>query len=115
MDSKDTKLMLRTGTINVVKFTDTLVIYESTCRGCTYEASTAFTIKDSLDIVKLLTVATVDNNSPDIDGGNINKNLILVPVKTGSTFLKMYKFWKGVPSNMSDSLPFTPYKIEILN
>ena len=77
---------------------DTLVIYESTCRGCAYESSTAFAIKDSFDIVKLLTVETQDNNSQDMAGGNVSKNLILVPVKTGKTVLKMYKFWKGVPS-----------------
>ena len=115
VDSKETKVMLRTDTINVVKLTDTLVIYESTCRGCAYESSTAFAIKDSLEIVKLLTVETIDNNPANIAGGNISKNLILVPVKTGSTIVKMYKFWKGVPSSMNDSLTFTPYKIEIRN
>jgi hypothetical protein len=111
----NSKVSLRTDTVNVVKLTDTLVIFESTCRGCAYEASTAFAIKDSLDIVKLSVVETSDNNSPDMAGGRISKNLILVPVKTGSTILKMYKFWKGVPSNMNDSLPFTPYTIEVRN
>ena len=115
VDSKETIVMLRADTINVVKLTDTLVIYESTCRGCAYEASTAFAIKDSLEILKLLTVETVDNNSPDMNGGSISKNLILMPVKTGSTILKMYKFWQGIPSTMTDSLPFTAYKIEVKN
>ena len=115
VDSKETIVMLRADTINVVKLTDTLVIYESTCRGCAYEASTAFAIKDSLEILKLLTVETVDNNSPDMNGGSISKNLILMPVKTGSTILKMYKFWQGIPSTMNDSLPFTAYKIEVKN
>ena len=54
----DSKIALRTDTINVVKLTDTLVINESTCRGCAYENSTAFAIKDSLDLVQLLTVET---------------------------------------------------------
>ncbi len=115
VESKETKVMLRADTINVVKLTDTLVIYESTCRGCAYESSTAFAVKDSLDMVKLLTVETVDNSSPDMAGGSISKNLILVPVKAGSTIVKMYKFWKGVPSSINDSLPFTSYKIEIRN
>ncbi len=112
---KDTKVLLRTDTLNVVKLGDTLIIYESTCRGCAYESSTAFAIKDSFDIVKLLTVETSDNNSPDMNGGSISKNLILVPAKTGKTIFKMYKFWKGVPSDMNDSLPFTPYQIEVRN
>lgn len=115
IESKETKVMLRADTINIVRLTDTLVIYESTCRGCAYESSTAFAIKDSLEMVKLLTVETIDNNPANIAGGNISKNLILVPVKTGSTIVKMYKFWKGVPSSMNDSLTFTPYKIEIRN
>ncbi len=115
VESKETKVMLRADTINSVKLSDTLVIYESTCRGCAYEASTAFAIKDSLELVKLLTVETVDNSSPDMAGGSISKNLILVPVKAGSTIVKMYKFWKGVPSSINDSLPFTSYKIEIRN
>ena len=114
-EQKDTKVSLRTDTLNVVKLGDTLVIYESTCRGCAYESSTAFAIKDSFDIVKLLRVETTDNNSPDMAGGSISKNLILVPAKSGMTTLKMYKFWKGVPSSMNDSLPFTPYQIEVRN
>ena len=112
---KDTKISLRTDTINVVKLTDTLIIYESTCRGCAYETSTAFAIKDSFDIVKLLNVETSDNNSPEMNGGSISKNLILVPAKTGKTILKMYKFWEGIPSDMNDSLPFIPYQIEVRN
>ena len=111
----DSKIALRTDTINVVKLTDTLVINESTCRGRAYENSTAFAIKDSLDLIKLLTVETSDNNSPDMAGGNISKRLILVLVKTGATTLKMYKFWKGIPATMTDSIPFTPYVIEVRN
>jgi hypothetical protein len=108
-------IKLRTDTLNVVTLTDTLVIYESTCRGCAYENSTAFAIKDSLDVVKLLTVETIDNNPDGMAGGNVSKHLIIVPVKAGSTTIKMYRFWEGVPSTMSDSLPFTPYSIEVRN
>ncbi|MBK7561630.1 MAG: hypothetical protein IPI68_08945 [Chitinophagaceae bacterium] len=61
-DIKDTKIALRADTVNVVKLTDTLVINESTCRGCAYENSTAFAIKDSLNVIKLLTVETSDTN-----------------------------------------------------
>ena len=111
---KDTKVMLRTDTTNVVKLSDTLVIYESTCRGCAYEQSTHFEINDSLQIIKLLDVITTDNNSPDVDGGSISKDLILVPVKTGSTSFKLYKFWEK-DTKPEDSARFTTYKIEVQN
>jgi hypothetical protein len=112
---KDNRISLRSDTLNVVKLTDTLVIYESTCRGCAYENSTAFVIKDSLDLVKLLTVETMDNSPAGMAGGSVSKHLIIVPVKTGSTTIKMYRFWEGVPVEMNDSLPFTPYQIEVRN
>ena len=114
-EQKNTKVSLRTDTLNVVKLGDTLIIYENTCRGCAYESSTGFAIKDSFDMVKLVAVETHDNNSTDMAGGSVSKNLILVPARTGKTILKMYKFWQGVPSDMNDSLPFTPYQIEIRN
>lgn len=112
---KDYRIYLRSDTLNLVKMTDTLVIAESTCRGCAVESSTAFAIKDSLDIIKLHTIETQDDNPEGMSGGNINKLLVLVPVKTGYTTIKMYKFWKGAPSAINDSFPFTPYKIEVQN
>ncbi len=111
---KETKVMLRTDTINIVKLTDTLIIYESTCRGCAYEKSTHFGINDSLDIIKLLNVITTDNNPADMDGGNISKDLILVPVKTGSTTIKLYKFWE-TDTPPEDSARFSTYKIDVRN
>jgi hypothetical protein len=112
---EDKRISLRSDTVNVVKLTDTLVIYESTCRGCAYESSTAFAVKDSMNILKLLSVHSSDNNSPGMDGGNVGRQLIIVPTKAGSTVMKMYKFWEGVPSNMSDSIPYTEaYQIEVI-
>ncbi|MBK8311990.1 MAG: hypothetical protein IPL04_14870 [Chitinophagaceae bacterium] len=55
--------------------TDTLVIYESTCRGCAFEGSTNFEISDSLGIIKLYDIITEDNNPSDMDGGSISKTL----------------------------------------
>ena len=112
---KDNRIYLQSDTLNVVKMTDTMVIAESTCRGCAYESSTAFAIKDSLQIVKFDGVETHDNNPEGMSGGNISKLLVLVPIKTGTTTIKMYKFWKGIPSEMNDSFPFTAYKIELRN
>lgn len=112
---KNNRISLRNDTLNVVKLTDTLVIYESTCRGCAYENSTAFVIKDSLDIVKLLTVETMDNSPAGMAGGSVSKDLIIIPIKAGTTTIKMYRFWEGVPVEMNDSLPFTPYQIEVRN
>jgi hypothetical protein len=111
---KDNKLSLNSDTLNVVKLTDTLVIYESTCRGCAYESSTHFSLVDSLDLIKLDKIVTVDNNSSEMSGGNISKQLILVPVKTGSTILKLYKFWDQ-KETAKDSANVVSYKIEIKN
>ena len=114
-EKKDTQVYLQKDIVNVVKLSDTLVIAESTCRGCAYESSTAFAIKDSLQIVKFDGVETHDTNPEGMSGGNISKLLVLVPIKTGNTNIKMYKFWKGVPSEINDSFPFTHYKIEVRN
>jgi hypothetical protein len=109
---KDSKVMLYTDTINVVKLSDTLVIYESTCRGCKFEQSTLFDISDSLGIIKLLNVVTTDNNPPAMNGGSVSKDLILVPQKTGSTRFRLYKFW-GTETAAKDSAMFTTYAVEV--
>ena len=111
-DVVDKRIPLRTDTINVVKLSDTLVIYESTCRGCAYEASTNFSISDSMNMIRLINVITTDNNSPEMDGGSISKKLVLVPVKTGTTNIKLYKFWQ-MERTAKDSALFTSYKIEV--
>ena len=108
----DNKISLKTDTINIVKLADTLVIYESTCRGCAYEGSTNFGISDSMNIIKLADIVTTDNSSPNMTGGSISKDLILVPKKTGTTIIKLYKFWRH-EKTAEDSARFTSYKIEV--
>lgn len=109
---KDNRIALQTDTLNVVKLTDTLVIYQATCRGCAYERSTNFAISDSMNIIKLEDVITTDNSPDDMDGGSISKDLILVPVKPGITIMKLYKFWT-MEKSAKDSARFTTYKIEV--
>ena len=111
-DVIDNKIALRTDTINIVKLTDTLVIYENTCHGCAYERSTNFAISDSMNIIKLTGVITTDNNSPDMNGGSVSKDLILVPVKPGITIIKLYKFLSQ-EKTAEDSARFASYKIEV--
>ncbi len=111
---KDTRISLRSDTVNVVRLTDTLVIYESTCRGCAYEGSTHFAVTDSMNIIQLDKVITTDNSSPDMAGGSISKDLVLVPVKTGTTTIRLYKFWSQQTS-AKDSLNFKLYTIKVLN
>ena len=108
----DNRVALRTDTLNIVKLTDTLVIYESTCRGCAYERSTNFAISDSMDLIKLADIVTTDNSPADMDGGSISKDLVLVPQKTGITNMKLYKFWSQ-ERTAKDSARFTLYKIEV--
>ena len=114
VQKKDTKVSLRTDTLNVVKISDTLVIYESTCRGCAYEASTSFEIKDSLDIIKLQAIITTDNSPADMAGGSISKDIVLLPVKTGTTSIKLFKYW-GPETKAKDSTRYTSYSIEVQN
>lgn len=108
----DNRIALRTDTLNTVKLTDTLVIYENTCRGCAYESSTSFAISDSMDIIKLADIVTTDNSPADMDGGSISKDLVLIPQKTGITKMKLYKFWKQ-EKTAEDSARFTTYTIEV--
>ena len=110
----DNRIALHTDTLNVVKLADTLVIYESTCRGCAFEGSTSFEISDSLGIIKLYDIITEDNNPSDMDGGSISKTLVLVPTQTGTTTFKLYKFWKR-ERTAEDSARFSSYSIEVKN
>ena len=110
----DNRIALHTDTLNVVKLADTLVIYESTCRGCAFEGSTSFEISDSLGIIKLYDIITEDNNPSDMDGGSISKTLVLVPTKIGTTTFKLYKFWKQ-ERTAEDSVRFSSYSIEVKN
>lgn len=113
--SESKYVSLRTDTVNVVKLSDTLVIYEGTCRGCAYENSTSFSISDSSGTVELYHIDTEDNNPRDMDGGNISKNLILIPKKTGSATFTMYKFFDK-PENAEDSAKgATAYSILVNN
>lgn len=111
---EDNRIALHTDTLNVVKLTDTVVIYESTCRGCAFEGSTNFEISDSLGIIKLYDIITEDNNPSDMDGGSISKTLVLVPTQTGTTTFKLYKFWKR-ERTAEDSARFSSYSIEVKN
>jgi hypothetical protein len=111
---KDNRISLQRDTINVVKPTDTLVIFESTCRGCAYEGSTNFSIDDSLGVVKLTNVITTDNNSPDMAGGSVSKQLVIVPLKAGTTTFRMYKFWSETKT-AKDSANSVMYTVTVKN
>ncbi len=112
--TKDKKIILRSDVTNKVKLTDTMVINESVCRGCAFEESTWFSIHDSLGLVELDHVETFDHNDPDTDGGYLNKKLLIVPRKTGTTTIRMYKFWEQPPT-AEDSVNYTSYTIEVKN
>jgi hypothetical protein len=107
-----TRVELRTDTLNLVKTTDTMVIYESVCRGCEYEHSASFSVVDSLGLVELYTIETADNNPPDVDGGSLQKYILLVPRKTGTTRLKLYSFLEQPPT-AEDSSRFKEYMITV--
>lgn len=109
---KDTRIALRADSINTVWLSDTMVIYESICRGCAYEGSTRFNISDSMDIVKLLDVITYDESSPDMQGGSVGKELELIALKPGTTSVRLYKLLSEQTAK-EDSARFTTYTIEV--
>jgi hypothetical protein len=106
------RVELRSDTLNLVKRTDTLVIDQSVCIGCAYEESASFSVHDSLGLVELYKIETVNNNPPDVDGGALDKHIILVPVKTGATRIRLYSFLEQPPT-AEDSARFTDYTIQI--
>lgn len=110
----DNYIVLRTDTLNVVKLTDTLIIPESTCRGCEYEKSTHFETDDSTGTIRLKEVITEDNNPADMDGGSISKTIVLFSTKTGKQSFKLYKFWDNKPT-AKDSALFKRYHVEVIN
>lgn len=114
VDEYETMVVLHSDTLNIIKLTDSLIIHEHACRGCAYEESTHFDISDSTGIMQLAKVITTDNNPADMDGGSINKDLILVPAKKGVTKIKLYKFIDERPT-AKDSALFTTYTIEVRN
>lgn len=114
IEEKDTRIFLRSDSINVVKLTDTLVIGSSTCRGCAYEGSTNFSIDDSTGTVKITDVITHDANPDNISGGNVSKEIVIVPLKTGHASFKFYRFWTEQRS-AKDSTGGVVYEVEVIN
>ena len=111
-ENADSKIKLRKVVLNVAEMKDSMFIHETVCRGCAYENSTRFVIEDTAGVVALDHINSKDNNSDDVNGGNIDKYLVIVPRKPGSTTIKLYKFWKE-PPGASDSANFSQYKIEV--
>ena len=106
-------ILLSADKVNKVKINDTLLIAESTCRGCEYEHSTRFDVTDSMDLLKLIRIETTDNSPDNMDGGSIDKDLILIPVKTGNTIIKQYRFY-GEEISKADSSKYKSYNIQII-
>jgi hypothetical protein len=110
--ANDNRISLRTDTVNVAKITDTLVAYSSTCRGCAFEMSTRFSVEDSLGVVKLYDVITKDKNPAGMNGGNVDKEIVIVPLKTGMTTIRLFRFYKE-PETAKDSADYSTYTIDI--
>lgn len=111
-ERKNNWISLRSDSVSVVRLTDTLVIHESICRGCEYEGSVKFSIRDSLEMIKLLDVITNDGDSPDVAGGSVSKEIVLVPLRPGSTAIKLYKILAPKTAR-EDSARFSVYSIEV--
>ncbi len=99
---------------NLVKLSDKMVIFESTCRGCAFEETTRFEIYDSLGIIKLADIITTDDSPDNVAGGSISKDIILLPLKTGKTTMKLYKIWDDQTASQ-DSGRYVSYTIAVSN
>lgn len=108
------KVLLSTSTLNKVKLSDTMVIHEGVCRGCAYEQSTHFTFTDTTGVVKMYDVITEDNNPPNMDGGSVEKHILIVPQKAGRTTIKLYRIEMNEPTSR-DSANAVAYDIEVVN
>jgi hypothetical protein len=106
-------VFLRSDTLNVIRITDSVVIAESTCRGCEFEESTRFSLYDSLSLVTLENVITTDNNPPDVSGGNVSKALVVLPLKEGKSIARLYKFY-GEENPARDSANARAFQIEVI-
>lgn len=111
---KDNPQVLHTDRINIVRLSDKLLIDESICRGCEYENSVRFSIRDSLEIVKLEEVITIDDSPPDMDGGYVSKEVMITPLKPGITTIRLYKILSSKTAK-EDSARFKTYTIEVKN
>lgn len=116
IEKPDTRISLQADSIlNTVKLTDTLVIFDGTCRGCTVENSTYYNISDSNNMVKFATIKTIDDNPPDMAGGSVSKEIEIVPIKAGKTVMKFYKYYQGEDNTKNDTVFVRNYLIEITN
>ncbi len=111
---KDNRQVLHTDSINIVRLSDKLLIDESICRGCEYENSVRFSIRDSLEIVKLEKVITIDNSPPDMDGGYVSKEVMITPLNPGITTIRLYKILSSKTAK-EDSARFKTYTIQVKN
>ncbi len=88
----DNYKFLNTDSVNYVQLKDTMILYQYVCRGCAYEQSTSFGIKDTAGIVQLISVSSGSNvGSSNEVGGSVGKELQLVAFKKGSTIVDLYK------------------------
>jgi hypothetical protein len=110
-ENNKNKVRLRTGTLNQAKLSDTLIVHQNTCRGCAYEYSTHFDVSDSQQLVQLNKIVTT-NDVQSKDSIGVGKDLFLLPVKTGRTKIKLYKFY-GSEATAEDSSHAIVYEIEI--
>lgn len=109
---KNSMLELIPGKLNEATMADTLFVSASSCRGCAPEYTPQYELTDSMSVVSLHSVEVVDNNPPDMDGGSLENRIVMLPLKTGSTIIKLYSFMTG-DSARQDSSQYTAYQIRI--
>lgn len=110
----DHMVSVKYDSVTRLKMTDTLVIFENTCRGCAYENSTEFVLNDTAGVVKLYDIITEDNTPPNMSGGTITKILLVTPQKPGRADVTLYKYYEQ-EMTARDSAAGQLLAIEVVN
>ena len=88
------RVVLRRFFVNTAGMYDTLVISQTTCRGCGYEQLTDMKVEDNLGLIKAETIESYDWRRSNGNGIEVRRDLLLLPVKTGdSTTLMFYRYY----------------------
>lgn len=110
----DHMVSVKYDSVTRLKMSDTLVIFENTCRGCAYENTTKFVLNDTTSVVKLYDIITEDNSPPNMSGGTITKILLITPQKPGKADVTLYKYYEQ-EMTARDSASGQRITIEVVN
>jgi hypothetical protein len=82
---------IQVDSLTLVNIGDTFTINQFVCRACAFEQTTKFGVKDTANLVQLISIDESDHGDPNTDGGSMQRILILKAVKKGTTTFNVFK------------------------